>query len=111
MLPLVGSTITERPGSIAPSRSAASIIATPMRSFTEPPGFMYSSLATTSASISSPIRRKGTMGVSPMASETSRANRLRFSPLGLRAPMDLDPGDQLGGQSSLPGVNSRLQSA
>ena len=49
VLPLVGSTITERPGSIRPSSSAASIIATPIRSLTEPPGLKYSSFAQTSA--------------------------------------------------------------
>ena len=45
VLPLVASTIVVRPGSIRPSRSAASIIATPMRSLTEPPGLSASSLA------------------------------------------------------------------
>ena len=44
MLPEVGSTIVP-PGFSFPSRSAASIIASPMRSFTEPPGFRYSSFA------------------------------------------------------------------
>ena len=38
VLPLVASTIVVRPGSIRPSRSAASIIATPIRSLTLPPG-------------------------------------------------------------------------
>jgi hypothetical protein len=45
VLPLVASTIVVRPGSIRPSASAASIIATPMRSLTEPPGLNISSLA------------------------------------------------------------------
>ena len=49
MLPLVGSTITDRPGPTSPSSSAASIIATPIRSLTEPPGLKYSSFAQTSA--------------------------------------------------------------
>ena len=44
MLPEVGSTIVP-PGLSFPSRSAASIIASPIRSFTEPPGFRYSSFA------------------------------------------------------------------
>ena len=44
MLPEVGSTIVP-PGFSSPSRSAASIIASPIRSLTEPPGFRYSSLA------------------------------------------------------------------
>ena len=43
----------------APSRSAASIIATPIRSLTEPPGFRYSSLATTSAPSPSASRPQG----------------------------------------------------
>ncbi len=38
VLPLVASTIVP-PGRIFPSRSAASIIEIPIRSFTEPPGF------------------------------------------------------------------------
>ena len=45
VLPLVASTIVVRPGSIRPSRSAASIIATPMRSFTLPPGLRGLELA------------------------------------------------------------------
>ena len=44
MLPEVGSTIVP-PGFSCPSRSAASIIASPIRSFTDPPGFRYSSFA------------------------------------------------------------------
>ena len=46
MLPEVGSTIVP-PGFSFPSRSAASIIVIPIRSFTDPPGLRYSSLATT----------------------------------------------------------------
>ncbi len=38
VLPDVGSTIVVRPGTITPSASAASIMATPMRSLTLPPG-------------------------------------------------------------------------
>jgi hypothetical protein len=44
VLPDVASTIVVRPGSMRPSRSAASSIATPMRSLTEPPGLNDSSL-------------------------------------------------------------------
>ena len=47
VLPLVGSTITVLPGAIMPSRSAASIIARPMRSLTLASGFWLSSFATT----------------------------------------------------------------
>ena len=38
MFPEVGSTIVVRPGSISPRASAASIIATPILSFTLPAG-------------------------------------------------------------------------
>ena len=46
MLPLVGSMIVP-PGLSRPSRSAASIIGSPIRSFTEPPGLSISSFART----------------------------------------------------------------
>ena len=48
VLPLVGSMITVSLV-ICPSASAASIIATPMRSFTDQSGLKFSSFATTSA--------------------------------------------------------------
>ena len=70
MLPLVGSTITE-PGSIRPSRSAASSIATPRRSLTDPPGFRNSSFATISPPSPSPSRPSATSGVPPTSAETS----------------------------------------
>ena len=66
VLPLVASTIVVRPGSIRPSASAASIIATPMRSLTDPPGLNISSLAKTVAAAVG--RRAGvscTIGVRP----------------------------------------------
>ena len=44
MLPLVASTMVP-PGFSAPLFSAASMIAIPMRSFTDPPGFSCSALA------------------------------------------------------------------
>src|ERR1044071_2638957 len=47
VLPLVASTTVVRPGSIRPSFSAASIIATPIRSLTDPPGLNISSLPKT----------------------------------------------------------------
>ncbi|GAC1581273.1 MAG: hypothetical protein NVS3B27_23980 [Novosphingobium sp.] len=71
MLPLVGSTITESPGATLPSASAASIIATPIRSFTEPPGLRYSSLTQTSPSSSDPRRRNATSGVPPTVADAS----------------------------------------
>ena len=60
----VASTIVLRPGSILPSASAASIIATPIRSFTEPPGLRYSTLASTLACFVTRCNR--TSGVLPM---------------------------------------------
>ncbi len=75
VLPEVGSTITVRPGSIRPSASAASIIATPIRSLIEPPGLNHSSLATSSASRPDPTRRSATIGVSPTTPEASAAIR------------------------------------
>src|SRR3954453_17410087 len=71
--------MTELPGSILPSRSAASIIATPIRSFTDPPGFMYSSFTKTSDSRTSVRRRRATIGVLPIVTETSRAMAAFFS--------------------------------
>jgi hypothetical protein len=64
VFPDVGSTIVP-PGFSFPSRSAASIIARPIRSFTEPPGFRYSSFARIVGATSAPIRSSLTIGVSP----------------------------------------------
>src|SRR4051794_31110657 len=64
VLPLVASTIVVRPGSIRPSASAASIIATPMRSLTDPPGLNISSLANSSTPAGA-MRVSWTMGVRP----------------------------------------------
>ena len=47
VLPLVGSTIVP-PGRSSPDCSAASIIRSAIRSFTDPPGLRYSTLASTS---------------------------------------------------------------
>ena len=72
VLPLVASTIVVRPGSIRPSASAASIIATPIRSFTLPPGLADSTFpynrtpSLRSLSPSSP--GSSTSGVSPTSS-------------------------------------------
>src|SRR5688572_28249755 len=75
VLPEVGSTITERPGSTSPCSSARSIIATPMRSLIEPPGFICSSLATTSAPRPVPNRVSETIGVLPMVAAACSAIR------------------------------------
>ena len=73
VLPLVASTIVVRPGSIRPSASAASIIATPIRSFTLPPGladstFPYNCTPPPRRSLSPSIRGNSTSGVSPTSS-------------------------------------------
>ena len=66
VLPDVASTIVVRPGSIRPSRSAASIIATPIRSLTEPPGLKTSSLPNSRTPESAgAMRCSSTSGVLP----------------------------------------------
>ena len=69
MLPEVGSTIVP-PGLSFPSRSAASIIASPIRSLFDPPGFMYSSFASRVAGTSCESRGSRTIGVFPTRSST-----------------------------------------
>ena len=69
MLPEVGSTIVP-PGFSFPSRSAASIIASPIRSLFEPPGFRNSSLARIVPGTSRETRSSRTIGVSPTRSST-----------------------------------------
>ena len=69
VLPLVGS-ISTAPGFSLPACSSASIIASPIRSFTELSGLKNSSLASTRALgfNSSDRRGSSTSGVSPMVS-------------------------------------------
>jgi hypothetical protein len=69
VLPEVGSTSTV-PGLIRPARSAASIIATPMRSLTELMGLKNSSFAASSAPTPCALARRSrrTIGVAPMVS-------------------------------------------
>src|SRR3954469_10717689 len=75
VLPLVGSTIVP-PGLSAPLASAASTMRTAMRSFTDPPGLRYSTLASTSGA-SGPRERvtlvSRTSGVPPIRSRTDSA--------------------------------------
>src|SRR3954454_16742000 len=68
VLPEVASTTVVRPGSISPAASAASIIETPILSFTLPAGLCDSSLPISSAWQSGATRVKRTMGVSPTSS-------------------------------------------
>jgi hypothetical protein len=70
VLPLVGSMIVP-PGRSLPSRSAAVIIDTPMRSFTDHRGLKFSSLPATVALASPTTRRKRTSGVCPIVSVMS----------------------------------------
>ena len=77
VLPLVGSTTTVS-GPMSPASSAASIIATPMRSLTECAGLKNSSFAATSAPAPSVTLRMRTSGVLPMSSVTSLAIRMRL---------------------------------
>ncbi len=81
VFPEVGSTSTVRPGVIDPSRSRASIMATPIRSFTELAGLKYSSLAATTApgAESFAIRLRRTRGVFPMSFVMSDAIRMAAS--------------------------------
>ena len=81
MFPDVGSTSTVFPGVIFPSRSSASIMATPIRSFTELAGLKYSSLAATTApgAESFAIRLRRTRGVFPMSFVMSVAIRMAAS--------------------------------
>src|SRR5688572_26270763 len=72
VLPVVGSTMVP-PGLRAPLRSAASTIATPMRSFTLPPGLRDSTFASTAAPPARGSRRSRTRGVPPMRSSTESA--------------------------------------
>src|SRR5688572_28215548 len=51
VFPLVGSTRVVSPGRIRPSRSAASIMASATRSFTDPPGLRYSHFPQTAACV------------------------------------------------------------
>jgi hypothetical protein len=73
VLPEVGSTIVP-PGRSFPSRSAASIIAMPMRSLFDPPGFNCSSFARMVPGTSAEIRSRRTIGVLP-----TRSSRVGYS--------------------------------
>ena len=70
VLPEVGSTSRFLPGSISPSRSSDSIIATPMRSLTLEVGLKNSSLASRLAltCLALAILSRRTSGVSPTVS-------------------------------------------
>jgi hypothetical protein len=68
VLPEVGSMITDSPGVIFPSRSAASIMESATRSLSEPPGLNCSHLQNTSAIPGSTRWRSRTSGVPPMRS-------------------------------------------
>ena len=69
VFPDVASTINP-PGLRRPSRSAASIIAKPMRSFTDPPGLKNSALAYTGVRIPRATLLIRISGVQPIVSRT-----------------------------------------
>src|SRR5690606_37637263 len=80
------------PGFSLPSRSAASIIARPIRSLTEPPGLKNSALAYTGVRVDPVTRLRRMSGVHPMVSSTfaygrawARGALLLISPSGRRA--------------------------
>src|SRR4051794_41957319 len=75
VLPDVGSTIVP-PGWSFPSCSALSIIARPIRSFTDPPGFRYSSLAISFGLTPRPSASSRTIGVWPTSSRTEGYSRV-----------------------------------
>jgi hypothetical protein len=69
VLPLVGSTMVP-PGRSQPLRSASSTMRMPIRSLTEPPGFINSSLATSGVRMPAARRSSRTSGVPPIAAIT-----------------------------------------
>ena len=66
------------PSEIKPASSAASTMATAMRSLTEPPGLKNSSLASTVAPAPSVTLRSLTSGVPPISLVMSSATRMVF---------------------------------
>src|SRR5438093_936773 len=80
VFPDVGSTIVP-PGRSFPSRSAASIIRIPIRSFTDPPGLSISSLASTVGRSPRVTARRRTSGVSPIASRNESSTCIVEGPL------------------------------
>src|SRR6266576_1467480 len=80
VLPDVGSTIVP-PGRSFPSRSAASIIRIPIRSFTDPPGLSISSLASTVGRSPRVTAWRRTSGVSPIASRNESRTCIVEGPL------------------------------
>jgi len=67
-LPDVGSTMIDLPGRMRPSRSAASIMDSAMRSLSDPPGLNCSHLQKMSADFASTRWRRRTSGVPPTSS-------------------------------------------
>src|SRR6266542_3791946 len=75
VLPLVGSMMVP-PARSWPPASARSTIARPIRSFTDPPGFRYSTLARIVGSRPRPSRDNRTIGVLPTASRIESYTRI-----------------------------------
>ena len=85
VLPLVGSTMVS-PGLRRPSRSAASTMATAMRSLTLPPGLRASSFPSTAAAPAGTTRLRRTRGVRPISSSTLAATSMSL-PVSLTAAL------------------------
>src|SRR5262245_13024772 len=97
VLPEVGS-ISVSPGLMRPCFSASSSMRTPMRSLTEPPGFMNSHLPSSSHGRSRPMRESRTIGVWPQVSRIE--SRMGDGSVMARAVYDED------GTLSLLGVHA-----
>ncbi len=96
VLPLVGSTTTVS-SLISPSAAAASSMASPMRSLTDPPGLKNSSLARTVAPAPSVIRLSRTSGVFPIKT----CHIISDSHGGILSSTNMAP-DPQGGQEPYP---------
>src|ERR1700712_5000905 len=91
VLPEVASTIVVRPGSIRPSASAASIIATPILSFTLPAGLCDSSLPISSAPQSGAPPPPRWAGFGGMARETAFCTQGRLAAASSSEPLARQP--------------------
>src|SRR5258706_441205 len=108
VLPEVGSTITDSPGRMRPSDSAASIMASAMRSLTDPPGLNCSHLTHTSADGPAAIRRSCTSGVPPISSRTDPicgdacATRSPLNKIHVRLPVAAVDAERLAALAQVP---------
>src|SRR5579871_965986 len=89
------------PGRIFPSRSAASIMEIPIRSFTDPPGLRYSSFARTRYGRPFVTLRSGRTGVCPIRSKIESGAPVATATGRGVAPKPLPPGDPTGADGPL----------